>query len=116
MDGNNIETKNRGPGNGPRVYCQFLVFQDWANTAPVVAAVVPIHEPAALVEEQTIREVCIAPVRSRAPVAAVLTTAAEHITAAIASRGKEDAVTIWACYLITVLAVLGRPCPGAGVY
>ena len=115
MDGNNIETKNRRPGNGPRVYCQFLVFQDWANTMTAVT-VEPKHVLVTLAEAQEARAVVMALVMRRTPVVTVPTPAVERTIEATASRGKEDAVTIGACYLTTVLAILSRPGPGAVVY
>ena len=77
-----------------------------------VEAVVPKLDPVALAEVQTVRAVCKAPVRSkvpvmsRAPVEAVLTIAVERIKAAIASRGKKDALTVLTGHSVTFFAVL----------
>ena len=71
-------------------FFQFLVFQDWANTAPVVAAA-----PNPPGEAQTARVACMALVRSRAKVVAVLVTAEELTIGAETSCREEDALAVF---------------------
>ena len=91
------------------VECATLLFCDRANGEADVT--VPIAVPVAAAEAEVAREVAAALVQRSRPVVAGRATIVEVRTEAVARSGQKDAVTVRACYLMTLMTALSRLCP-----
>ena len=67
------------------------------------------HELHTAIQSQGVGEFGITAGRSRTPIFAVLLRAEERVTETPTSRRKKDAVTVWACNLITAVTPLCGP-------